>query len=104
MNEEIRGKLSKIYCALEVITLCILIFTIIYLNFFKLVNSMDTDYIAEFNYGRNVWETKNIVSDSWICANEYMFFGRHCFMRWYMELRGNTYYQDQLFCPLQWLQ
>ena len=74
MNEEIRGKLSKIYCAVEVITLCILIFTIIYLNFFKLVNSINTDYIAEFNYGRNVWETKNIVSDSWICANEYMFF------------------------------
>lgn len=74
MKKEIHVRRFKICIAVEIVVVCILIFTIIYLNFFKLVNNVDTDYIAEFNYGRNVWETKNIFSDSWICANEYMFF------------------------------
>ena len=47
---------------------------IIYLNIEKLPIHMDTDYIAEVNYSRLVWEERTLFPDSWAYATEFMFF------------------------------
>lgn len=48
--------------------------TIVYLNLTKLPYNIDTDFIAEIDYSRAVWEYGNLFPKQWTCANELMFF------------------------------
>lgn len=48
--------------------------TIVYLNVTKFPYNIDTDFIAEVNYSRAVWEYRSLFPEEWICANELMFF------------------------------
>jgi hypothetical protein len=56
------------------ILIFIVVIVIFYLNFERLMINIDTDYIAELNYGRTVWNEKNIFPENWVYANELMFF------------------------------
>lgn len=73
-NQVMENKIHRAYVGLEIVIVCALFSVILFLNFYKLTNNVNTDYIAELNFGRLMWDKKSIFPESWIYANEYMFF------------------------------
>lgn len=47
---------------------------IFYLNVFRLMMNVNTDYIVEMNYGKSICEAKSLFPADWVYANELMFF------------------------------
>lgn len=73
---------------LNYILIAIIVCVILYLNICQIVVNMDTDYIAELNYGRNVCEHKSIFPKGWVYANELMFFSPALLFSMFYALTG----------------
>ena len=69
-ENKIGSRILSIFMLFIVIVLCCII---CWLNIYKLKVSVDTDYIAEINYGREIYEKKSILPDMWVMGSEMMF-------------------------------